>query len=41
MRYLREGATMSIDMKEVLNKIDTDELVKVTLDLANTDSKAR
>jgi hypothetical protein len=41
MRYLREGATMSIDMKEVLNKIDTDELVKVTLDLANIDSKAR
>jgi hypothetical protein len=41
MRYLREGATMSIEMKEVLNKLDTDELVKVTLDLANIDSKAR
>jgi hypothetical protein len=32
---------MSIDMKEVLSKIDNDEVVKVTLYLANIDSKVR
>src|ERR1700737_2800609 len=34
----REGATMTIDPKAVLDHIDADELVKVTLDLANIDS---
>ena len=29
---------MSVDPKEVLDKIDVDELIKVTLDLANIDS---
>src|SRR5215203_4792083 len=34
----REGAAMSLDPKSVMEKIDVDELVKVTLDLANIDS---
>ena len=29
---------MSVDPKEVVEKIDADELIKVTLDLANIDS---
>ena len=29
---------MSIDVKSVIERIDTDELIKVTLDLANIDS---
>jgi acetylornithine deacetylase/succinyl-diaminopimelate desuccinylase-like protein len=32
------GETMTIDPKSVLTRIDADELVKVTLDLANLDS---
>src|SRR5690606_14691427 len=37
-KIVRTGDEMSLDPKAVIEKIDTDELIKVTLDLANIDS---